>query len=168
MDAKPVVVWQIPDEAWKNVAQGISQVVEMLLAKPRFTIYIPQKLYTELMMHLMSNYPKAARGILGILGSTKVVKHYPTANAAENYVGDLKALINVDDITRIMNDIDDYDGDPIFYYSRPYHNRDAYPSDVDISWAKKSGYPYLIFSLMHYPRLLHTRSISYCLAWLSN
>ena len=113
MDAKPVVVWQIPDEAWKNVAQGISQVVEMLLAKPRFTIYIPQKLYTELMMHLMSNYPKAARGILGILGSTKVVKHYPTANAAENYVGDLKALINVDDITRIMNDIDDYDGDPI-------------------------------------------------------
>ncbi|MBV9020727.1 MAG: Mov34/MPN/PAD-1 family protein, partial [Ktedonobacteraceae bacterium] len=59
------------------------------------------------------------------------------------------------DLLRISYDIDEYDGETIYYHSHPHS--EAYPSPRDIEWAKRSGYLYLIFSHQHYPEPPYAR-----------
>lgn len=59
------------------------------------------------------------------------------------------------DIVHIFNDIDEYDGDMIYYHSHP--QSEAYPSARDSEWAKRSGYLYLIFSLRFHPEPPYAR-----------
>lgn len=117
-----------------------------MVAEDSFVVRIPEPIYTEMVAHVISGYPNEACGALGSKGG-RVVKHYPTANAAEH--PDDFSIISEADIVRIYNDIDDYDGDMIYYHSHP--QSEAYPSSRDIDWAKRSGYIYLIFSYQYYP-----------------
>lgn len=103
------------------------------------TLHIPQALHDEMIAHLQSGYADEACGALGSVDN-RVVKHYPTANAAE--FPDDFSIISEKDIVRIYNDIDDYDGEMIYYHSHP--RSPAYPSARDVEWAKRGGYPYLI------------------------
>ena len=82
-----------------------------------------------------------------------MVKHYPTANAAEH--PDDFSIIAQADLVRIFNDIDTYDGEMIYYHSHPHS--EAYPSSRDREWAKHSGYLYIIFSHRHYPEPPYAR-----------
>ena len=111
-----------------------------------FRLHIPSHIYQEMTEHVSLGYPHETCGALGSVGE-RVVKNYPTANAAEH--PDDFSIISEADIMRIYNDIDAYDGDMIYYHSHPI--TEAYPSARDIDWAKRSGYLYLIFSHRHHP-----------------
>lgn len=117
-----------------------------------FTVHIPAALYQEMAAHIVAGYPNEACGALGSLAN-RVVKHYPTANAAEH--PDDFSIISESDIVRIYNDIDAYDGDMIYYHSHPV--TEAYPSARDVEWARRSGYLYIIFSHRHYPEPPYAR-----------
>jgi proteasome lid subunit RPN8/RPN11 len=117
-----------------------------------FVVRIPEAIYTEMVAHIVAGYPNEACGALGSKDGL-VVKNYPTVNAAEN--PDDFSIISEADIVRIYNDIDEYDGDMIYYHSHP--QSEAYPSARDIEWAKRSGYIYLIFSHRHYPEPPYSR-----------
>jgi len=117
-----------------------------MVTEDSFVLHIPESIYTEMVAHVIAGYPNEACGALGSQGS-QVVKHYPTANAAEH--PDDFSIISEADIVRIYNDVNDYDGDTIYYHSHP--QSEAYPSSRDIDWAKRSGYIYLIFSHQYYP-----------------
>jgi proteasome lid subunit RPN8/RPN11 len=113
----------------------------------RFVVRIPESIYAEMIAHVVHGYPDEACGALGSKDDV-VVKNYPTTNAAEH--PDDFSIISEADIVRIFNDIDEYDGDMIYYHSHP--RSEAYPSARDIEWAKRSGYLYLIFSLQYHPK----------------
>ncbi len=111
-----------------------------------FVVHIPSALYDEMTAHIVASYPNEGCGAVGSIAG-RVVKNYPTANAAE--FPDDFSIIAEADLVRIYNDIDDYDGEMIYYHSHP--KSEAYPSERDKEWAKRSGYPYIIYSHRHYP-----------------
>lgn len=117
-----------------------------------FVVHVPEPIYQDMLMHIVESYPNEGCGALGSKDG-QVVKHYPTANAAEE--PDDFSIIAEADLVRIYNDIDDYDGEMIYYHSHPIS--EAYPSARDIDWAKRSGYLYIIFSHRFYPELPYVR-----------
>ena len=117
-----------------------------------FIVYVPEPIYQEMLTHIVESYPNEGCGALGSKDG-QVVKHYPTANAAEE--PDDFSIIAEADLVRIYNAIDDYDGEMIYYHSHPIS--EAYPSARDIDWAKRSGYLYIIFSHRFYPELPYVR-----------
>lgn len=123
-----------------------------MVADARFVVRIPEPIYTEMLAHIVAGYPNEACGALGSVDG-KAVKNYSTANAAEHL--DDFSIISETDIVRIYNDIDEYDGDMIYYHSHPH--TEAYPSARDKEWAKRSGYLYIIFSHRFYPEPPYAR-----------
>ena len=123
-----------------------------MVAEASFELHIPVPIYEKMVAHVSAGYPNETCGALGSLGN-RVVKNYPTANAAEH--PDDFSIISEVDIVRIYNDIDAYDGDMIYYHSHPI--TEAYPSARDIDWAKRSGYLYIIFSHRHHPEPPYAR-----------
>ena len=117
-----------------------------------FIVSIPSTIYKEMVEHIVSSYPDEGCGVVGSV-QQHVVKHYPTANAAEH--PDDFSIIADADLVRIYNDIDEYDGEMIYYHSHP--KSEAYPSTRDIDWAKRSGYLYIIFSHRFYPEPPYVR-----------
>ncbi len=127
-----------------------------MVAENNFVVHIPASIYNEMIEHVLAGYPDEACGALGSKGN-QVVKHYPTANAAadKGYRPDDFSIISEADMVRIYNEIDDYDGELIYYHSHPVS--EAYPSARDIEWAKVGGYLYLIFSLQYRPKSPYAR-----------
>lgn len=117
-----------------------------------FVVRIPDAIYQEMLVRIVASYPNEGCGALGSKGN-RVVKHYPTENAAEE--PDDFSIIAESDLVRIYNDIDGYDGAMIYYHSHP--KSEAYPSARDIEWAKRSGYLYIIFSHRLYPQPPYAR-----------
>lgn len=117
-----------------------------------FVVHIAEPIYQEMLAHIVASYPNEGCGALGGKGE-QVVKHYPTANAAEE--PDDFSIIAEADLVRIYNDIDEYDGEMIYYHSHP--KSEAYPSARDIEWARRSGYLYIIFSHRFYPEPPYVR-----------
>jgi proteasome lid subunit RPN8/RPN11 len=117
-----------------------------------FVVRVPKTIYNEMVAHVLAGYPDEACGALGSKDGV-VVKNYPTANAAEH--PDDFSIISEADIVRIYNDIDEYDGDMIYYHSHP--RSEAYPSARDNEWARRSGYLYIIFSLRFHPEPPYAR-----------
>jgi proteasome lid subunit RPN8/RPN11 len=117
-----------------------------------FVVQIPEALYNEMQAHIVEGYPNEACGALGGKDG-RVVRHYPTANAAEE--PDDFSIISEAELVRIYNDIDAYDGEMIYYHSHP--KSEAYPSARDIDWARRSGYVYIIFSHRFYPEPPYVR-----------
>ncbi len=117
-----------------------------------FVVHIPKPIYNEMVAHIVASYPNEGCGALGSKAG-RVVKNYPTNNAAAQ--PDDFSIIAEADLVRIYNDIDDYDGEMIYYHSHP--KSEAYPSARDKEWAKRSGYLYIIFSHQHYPEPPYAR-----------
>ena len=117
----------------------------MVTSQP-FRVRIPRSIYAEMLAHISAAYPNEGCGALGSVDG-RVVKNYPTANAAEH--PEDFSIIGEADLVRIYNDIDEYDGEMIYYHSHP--KTEAYPSQRDKDWAKRSGCLYLIFSHRFYP-----------------
>jgi [CysO sulfur-carrier protein]-S-L-cysteine hydrolase len=111
-----------------------------------FVVRIPEAIYAEMLAHVVAGYPNEACGALGAWDGG-VVKHYPTANAAEH--PDDFSIIDPVDLLRIYDDIDEYDGEMIYYHSHP--KSEAYPSARDKEWAKRNKLSYVIFSHRFYP-----------------
>jgi proteasome lid subunit RPN8/RPN11 len=109
-------------------------------------VRIPRSIYAEMLAHISAAYPNEGCGALGSVDG-RVIKNYPTANAAEH--PEDFSIIGEADLVRIYNDIDEYDGEMIYYHSHP--KTEAYPSQRDKDWAKRSGCLYLIFSHRFYP-----------------
>jgi proteasome lid subunit RPN8/RPN11 len=120
-----------------------------------FVVRIPRDIYTEMLTHIVAAYPDEGCGALGSV-EQRVVKNYPTVNAAEH--PDDFSIIGEADLVRIYNDIDEYDGEMIYYHSHP--KSEAYPSQRDKDWAKGSGCLYLIFSHRFYPEEPYPRIFS--------
>src|SRR5579863_10304624 len=95
-------------------------------ANASFVVHIPHTIYQAVLTHIVESYPNEGCGALGSSGD-QVVKHYPTANAAEH--PDDFSIIAEADLVRIYNDIDEYDGEMIYYHSHP--KSEAYPSARD-------------------------------------
>ena len=123
-----------------------------MVAEASFVVRVPETIYREMVTHILTGYPDEVCGALGSKGDL-VVKNYPTANAAEH--PDDFSIISETDIVRIYNDIDEYDGDMIYYHSHP--RSEAYPSERDKDWARRSGYLYIIFSLQYHPKPPYAR-----------
>lgn len=115
-------------------------------------VRIPKALYAEMVEHVVAGYPDEACGALGVKDGA-VVRHYPTDNAAEQ--PDDFSIIAPDDLLRIYDDIDEYDGEMIYYHSHP--KSEAYPSRRDKDWAKRNKLLYIIFSHQHYPEPPYAR-----------
>lgn len=126
-----------------------------MVAETAFVVHIPAAIYQEMLAHIVASYPDEGCGVVGSTDG-RVVKHYPTANAAEHR--DDFSIIADADLMRIYNDIDEYDGEMIYYHSHP--KSEAYPSARDIEWAKRSGYLYIIFSHRFYPEPPYVRVFS--------
>jgi proteasome lid subunit RPN8/RPN11 len=123
-----------------------------MVAGETFVVRIPESIYTEMVAHVVAAYPDEACGALGSKNGL-VVKHYPTANAAEH--PDDFSIIDPDDLLRIYDDIDEYDGEMIYYHSHP--KSEAYPSRRDKDWAKSNRLYYIIFSHQFYPEPPYVR-----------
>src|SRR5215469_7017535 len=123
-----------------------------MVAETNFVVRIPASLYKEMVTHVSAGYPDETCGALGCKGDL-VVKHYPTANAAEH--PDDYSEIGGEDRLRILYDIDEYDGEMIYYHSHP--KTEARPSARDIDVARVNGYLYLIFSHQYYPEPPYAR-----------
>lgn len=126
-----------------------------MVTNEQFVVRIPRAIYEEMAAHVTAGYPNEACGALGSINN-QVVKHYPTANAAEE--PDDFSIISETDLLQIYNDIDEYDGEMIYYHSHP--KSEAYPSPRDKAWASRSGYLYLIFSHRFYPESPYARIFS--------
>ena len=111
-----------------------------------FVIHVPQAIYAEMLAHVVAGYPNEACGALGVKDN-RVVKHYPTANAAEH--PDDFSIIDPIDLLHIYEDIDEYDGEMVYYHSHP--KSEAYPSKRDKEWAIRNKLYYIIFSHQFYP-----------------
>ena len=120
-----------------------------------FVVRIPEAIYTEMAALVVAGFPNEACGALGTKDG-RVVKHYPTANAAEH--PDDFSIIGDADLLRIYEDIDEYDGEMIYYHSHP--KSEAYPSQRDKEWAKRNKLYYIIFSHQYYPEPLYARVYS--------
>jgi proteasome lid subunit RPN8/RPN11 len=117
-----------------------------MVAGDVFVVRIPETIYSEMLAHVVAGYPNEACGALGAKDD-RVVKHYPTANAAEH--PDDFSIIDPEELLRIYDDIDVYDGEMIYYHSHP--RSEAYPSRRDKDWAKRNKLYYIIFSHQYYP-----------------
>ena len=118
-----------------------------------FVVQIPQHIYADMLQHVVGGYPNEACGALGVK-DRRVVKHYPTANAAEH--PDDFSEIDPQDLLSISYDIDEYDGEMYSYY-HSHPRSEAYPSPRDKEWAKRNKLYYIIFSHQHYPEPPYAR-----------
>src|SRR5215813_12752253 len=116
-----------------------------MVAETSFVVRIPASIYGEMVAHVSAGYPNETCGALGCDGQS-VIKHYPTANAAEH--PDDFSQISVEDHLRIFNDIDTYGDGMIYYHSHPKTEARPSPRDIEIG---KGSYLYLIFSHQRYP-----------------
>lgn len=123
-----------------------------MVVEEGFVVRIPEAIYTEMLEHVVAGYPDEACGAVGVKDG-RVVKHYPTANAAEH--PDDFSIIDPMDLLRIYEDIDAYDGEMIYYHSHP--RSEAYPSQRDREWAKRNKLYYVIFSHQFYPNSPYAR-----------
>ncbi len=123
-----------------------------MVAGDSFVVRIPAALYNEMVAHVVADYPNEACGALGSKGG-QVVKHYPTANAAEQ--PDDFSIIAPNDLLDIFDDIEEYNGEMIYYHSHPVS--EAYPSRRDKDYAKLSKILYIIFSHRFYPEPPYAR-----------
>src|SRR5437763_2280600 len=124
-----------------------------MVAAEGFVVRIPEAMYTEMVAHIVAGYPDEACGALGSKDG-RVVKNYPTVNAAEH--PDDFSEIDPQELLRISYDIDDYDGEMIYYHSHP--RSEAYPSPRDKEWAKRNKLYYIIFSHPYYPQPTNARA----------
>jgi [CysO sulfur-carrier protein]-S-L-cysteine hydrolase len=123
-----------------------------MVAGKGFVVRILEATYKEMLAHVVAGYPNEACGALGAMDG-RVVKHYPTVNAAEH--PDDFSIIDPVDLLRIYDDIDEYDGELIYYHSHP--KSEAYPSPRDKEWAKRNKLYYVIFSHQFYPEPPYAR-----------
>jgi proteasome lid subunit RPN8/RPN11 len=123
-----------------------------MVAGDSFVVRIPAVLYNEMVAHVVAGYPNEACGALGSKGG-QVVKHYPAANAAEQ--PDDFSIIAPNDLLDIFDDIEEYNGEMIYYHSHPVS--EAYPSRRDKDYAKLSKILYIIFSHRFYPEPPYAR-----------
>jgi proteasome lid subunit RPN8/RPN11 len=123
-----------------------------MVAGESFVVRIPRALYDDMAAHIIAGYPNEACGALGCKDS-QVVKHYPTANAAEQ--PDDFSIIAPNDLLDIFDDIEEYNGQMIYYHSHPVS--EAYPSRRDKDYAKLSKVQYIIFSHRFYPEPPYAR-----------
>jgi [CysO sulfur-carrier protein]-S-L-cysteine hydrolase len=118
-----------------------------------FVVRIPEAMYTEMVAHIIAGYPNEACGLLASKDG-RVVKNYPTVNAAEH--PDDFSEIDPQDLLRISYDIDEYDGEMYSYY-HSHPRSEAYPSPRDKEWAKRNKLYYIIFSHQYYPEPPYAR-----------
>lgn len=119
----------------------------------QFVVRIPAAMYADMVAHVVAGYPNETCGLLGSKDG-RVVKNYPTTNAAEH--PDDFSEISPQDLLRISYDIDEYDGEMhSYYHSHPVS--EAYPSKRDIAWAKRNKVYYIIFSHQHHPEPPYAR-----------
>ncbi len=124
-----------------------------MVADATFVIRIPAAMYAEMVAHVVAGYPNETCGLLASKDG-QVVKNYPTANAAEH--PDDFSIIDPEDLRRIFEDIDTYDGqDYAYYHSHP--KSEAYPSRRDIEFARYNKLYYIIFSHQYYPEPPYAR-----------
>ena len=123
-----------------------------MVASASFVVRIPKEIYEAMAAHVVEGYPKEACGALGSKDG-QVVKHYPTANAAEQ--PDDFSIIAPEALLDIFDDIETYDGEMIYYHSHP--KSEAYPSRRDKDWAKRNRLLYIIFSHRFYPEPPYAR-----------
>jgi [CysO sulfur-carrier protein]-S-L-cysteine hydrolase len=123
-----------------------------MVAGASFVVRIPRTLYDEMAAHITAGYPNEVCGALGYKDG-QVVKHYPTANAAEQ--ADDFSIIAPNDLLAIFDDIEEYNGEMIYYHSHP--KSEAYPSRRDKDYAKLSKILYIIFSHRFYPQPPYAR-----------
>ena|SRR2546425_9466650 len=124
-----------------------------MVADAAFVVRIPAAMYAAMVAHVVAGYPNETCGLLASKEG-QVVKNYPTANAAEH--PDDFSEISAQDLLRIYQDIDEYDGEMYSYYhSHPVS--EAYPSRRDIEWAKRNKLYYIIFSHQYYPEPPYAR-----------
>ena len=124
-----------------------------MVADASFVVRIPAAMYAEMVSHVVSGYPNETCGLLASKDG-QVVKNYPTANAAEH--PDDFSIIDPEDLRRIFEDIDTYDGqDYAYYHSHP--KSEAYPSRRDIEFARYNKLYYIIFSHQYYPEPPYAR-----------
>src|SRR2546423_10542679 len=119
----------------------------MVTGDEQFVVRIPREMYDEMLAHVVVGYPNETCGLLASKDG-RVVKNYPTANAAEH--PDDFSEIGPEDLLRIAYDIDEYDGEMYSYY-HSHPKSEAYPSPRDIEWAKRTKLYYIIFSPRLYP-----------------
>ncbi|TMF45799.1 MAG: M67 family metallopeptidase [Chloroflexi bacterium] len=117
-----------------------------------FVVRIPQSMYAEMVAHVVEGYPNEACGAVGSKNG-RVVKHYPTANAAEH--PDDFSIIDPRELLDIFDDIEEYEGEMIYYHSHP--KSEAYPSARDKEWARRNKLLYIIFSHQFYPEPPYAR-----------
>lgn len=129
-----------------------------MVVEAGFVMQVPQGIYTEMLEHVVEGYPNEACGALGAVAD-RVVRHYPTANAAEH--PDDFSIIDPLDLLHIYEDIDEYDGEMMYYHSHP--KSEAYPSPRDKEWAKRNQLYYLIFSHRFFPDPPYVRVF-----WINN
>jgi proteasome lid subunit RPN8/RPN11 len=115
-------------------------------------VRIPRQIYEAMIAHVVAGYPNEACGALGSKDG-QVVKHYPSANAAEDPAD--FSIIAPEDLLAIFEDIDTYDGEMIYYHSHP--KSEAYPSRRDKDWARRNRLLYIIFSHRFYPQPPYAR-----------
>ena len=125
----------------------------MVTGDEQFVVRIPRAMYDEMVAHAVAGYPNETCGLLASKDG-RVVKNYPTANAAEH--PDDFSEISAEDLLRIAYDIDEYDGEMYSYY-HSHPKSEAYPSPRDIEWAKRNQLYYIIFSHRLYPELPYAR-----------
>ena len=126
-----------------------------MVAGEPFVVRIPRTIYDEMVTHIAEGYPYEACGALGSKGG-RVVKHYPTANAAEH--PDDFSIIAPAALLDIFDDIEAYEGEMIYYHSHP--QSEAYPSPRDREWASRNQLLYIIFSHQFYPEPPYARIFS--------
>ncbi len=124
-----------------------------MVADASFVVRIPAAMYAEMVAHVVAGYPNETCGLLASKDG-QVVKNYPTTNAAEH--PDDFSIIDPEDLRRIFEDIDTYDGqDYAYYHSHP--KSEAYPSRRDIEFARYNKLYYIIFSHQYYPEPPYAR-----------
>lgn len=120
-----------------------------------FVVRIPNAIYAEMVAHVIAAYPNEACGALGSKDGA-VIKHYPTENAAEQ--PDDFSIIAPDVLLDIFDDIEEFEGEMIYYHSHPIS--EAYPSRRDKDYAKRNKLLYIIFSHRFYPEPPYVRVFS--------
>ena len=123
-----------------------------MVAGASFVVHIPQSIYAEMVAHVVAGYPNEACGAVGSKDG-RVVKHYPTANAAE-HPHDF-SIIAPPTLLDIFDDIEEYEGEMIYYHSHP--KSEAFPSPRDKEWARRNKLLYIIFSHQFYPEPPYAR-----------
>src|ERR1700737_1566025 len=119
----------------------------MVASNEAFVVLFPAAMYEEMVAHVVAGYPNEACGLLASKDG-RVVKNYPTANAAEH--PDDFSEIGPQKLLGISYDIDEYDGEMYSYY-HSHPKSEAYPSPRDKEWAKRNKLYYIIFSHQYYP-----------------